>query len=80
MADGGGGERQFLGNFVKNKTKYGATTKPMPKFKNYVKHTITRSDTLMGIALKYGATVSLIFDSCDGHFGPWQFRPKQRVH
>ena len=58
MADGGGGERQFLGNFVKNKTKYGTTTKPMPKFKNYVKHLISKGDTLMGIALKYGATVS----------------------
>lgn len=61
MADGGGGERQFLGDIVKNKTKYGSTTKPMPKFKSYVKHAVTAADTLMGIALKYGGTVSFFF-------------------
>ena len=59
MADEGE-ERQFLGNIVKNKTKYGSTTKPLPKFKSYIKHTVLKGDTLMGIALKYGGSVRFL--------------------
>ncbi|XP_045183125.1 lysM and putative peptidoglycan-binding domain-containing protein 2-like isoform X2 [Mercenaria mercenaria] len=58
MSDGA--ERKLFGNIARNQTKYGSTTKPMPKFTKYVKHTISRIDTLQGIALKYGATVEQI--------------------
>ncbi|KAL3884388.1 hypothetical protein ACJMK2_024530 [Sinanodonta woodiana] len=60
MAEGGGGERQFLGNFVRNQAKYGSTTKPAPRSSSFVKHPIKQDDTLMGIALRYGSTVELI--------------------
>jgi len=57
MADDGA-ERKLFGNVVRNQTKYGSTTKPSPKFLKYVKHTVSRLDTLQGIALRYAATVS----------------------
>ncbi|KAK3579695.1 hypothetical protein CHS0354_029174 [Potamilus streckersoni] len=61
MAEGGGGgERQFLGNFVRNQAKYGSTTKPAPRSSSFVKHPVKQDDTLMGIALRYGSTVEQI--------------------
>lgn len=61
MADDGS-EKKFFGNVVRNKTKYGSTTNPGPKYVKYVKHNVSRVDTLQGIALRYGATVSLFRD------------------
>lgn len=57
-------EKKLFGEIVRNQTKYGSTTHPMPKFTKYVKHVVSRVDTLQGIALKYGATVIQMFDSC----------------
>ncbi|KAJ8313405.1 hypothetical protein KUTeg_009033, partial [Tegillarca granosa] len=58
MAEGGGNERQLLGQYVQKQTKYGTTTRLSPKSSTYIKHTVVESDTLMGIALKYGVTVN----------------------
>ncbi|KAL4216361.1 hypothetical protein ACF0H5_024088 [Mactra antiquata] len=55
-----GAERKMFGNIARNQTKYGSTTSPVVKFTRYVKHTVSRIDTLQGIALKYGATVEQI--------------------
>lgn len=39
--------------------KYGSTSKNLlKKQEHYIKHTISKTDTLQGIALKYGVTVS----------------------
>jgi len=56
MAEGGS-EKQLLGRFVQKQTKYGTATKLALKSDVCIKHMITKSDTLMGIALKYGSTV-----------------------
>lgn len=59
MAEGGGNEKQFLGKFVQKQTKYGTTTKLAPVTTTYIKHKISERDTMMGIALRYGITVSV---------------------
>ncbi|XP_052231146.1 lysM and putative peptidoglycan-binding domain-containing protein 2-like isoform X2 [Dreissena polymorpha] len=53
-------ERKLFGEVVRNTHKYGSTTKPQPHHSKYVKHFISRVDTLQGIALKYGTTVEQI--------------------
>ena len=58
MADGSGGtESQLLGKFMEKQTKYGTTTRLVTKSSIAAKHKVCQSDTLMGIALKYGSTV-----------------------
>lgn len=58
MADGSREtESQLLGKFVEKQTKYGTTTRLVAKSSLVVKHKVCQSDTLMGIALKYGSTV-----------------------
>lgn len=65
MAEGGGNERQLLGQYVQKQTKYGTATRLSPKSSTYIKHAVVESDTLMGIALKYGVTVSYFYDQMD---------------
>ncbi|XP_022303791.2 lysM and putative peptidoglycan-binding domain-containing protein 1-like isoform X1 [Crassostrea virginica] len=61
MADGSGGtESQLLGKFMEKQTKYGTTTRLVTKSSIAAKHKVCQSDTLMGIALKYGSTVEQI--------------------
>ncbi|XP_048750138.2 lysM and putative peptidoglycan-binding domain-containing protein 1-like isoform X2 [Ostrea edulis] len=60
MADGNGKESQLLGKFVEKQTKYGTATRLVAKSPLLVKHRVCPSDTLMGIALKYGSTVEKI--------------------
>uniref|UniRef100_A0A8W8NXB6 LysM domain-containing protein n=1 Tax=Magallana gigas TaxID=29159 RepID=A0A8W8NXB6_MAGGI len=61
MADGSREtESQLLGKFVEKQTKYGTTTRLVAKSSLVVKHKVCQSDTLMGIALKYGSTVEQI--------------------
>ena len=70
MSEVGGGEREFFGSIAKKQSKYGSTTKPCDRYSKYVRHIVCKTDTLMGLALKYGSTVSdlsqteFIFDSC----------------
>lgn len=40
--------------------KYGSTSKRVMKNENYVKHYVTNTDTLQGIALKYNVTIEQI--------------------
>ena len=57
MADGGS-EKQSIGSLARNTNSYGSTTSPLLRCSKYVKHNVSRVDTLQGIALKYGSTVS----------------------
>lgn len=63
MADGG--EKASLGKFVRNQAKYGTTTQSSSSSTNpvssdtFLKHFVKPHDTLQGIALKHGVTVSL---------------------
>ncbi|KAK3095890.1 hypothetical protein FSP39_020378 [Pinctada imbricata] len=60
MAESGGTEKQLLGQFVEKQTKYGTTTRLVSKSSTFIKHFIQKTDTLMGIALKYSVTVEQI--------------------
>ncbi|XP_062599131.1 lysM and putative peptidoglycan-binding domain-containing protein 1-like [Saccostrea cucullata] len=61
MADDcSGTESQLLGKFVEQQTKYGTATRLVAKSSLLVKHRVSQSDTLMGIALKYGSSVEQI--------------------
>lgn len=43
----------------KSLKKYGSTSRHVTRNQHHVKHVISSSDTLQGIALKYGVTVSI---------------------
>ncbi len=51
-------ERQGLGKSLKSQTKYGTTSKLMCSNESFIKHRLLHGETLQGIALKYGCTVS----------------------
>lgn len=51
-------------NFAKNYKKYGTTTNHLKRNSNtevLIKHNLCKSETLQGIALKYGCSVSETF-------------------
>jgi len=55
-------ETQFLKSSIVNHTKYGSTnhnTEPPQNFR-YITHYVDSSDTLQGLALKYGCKVRII--------------------
>ncbi|XP_046397597.1 lysM and putative peptidoglycan-binding domain-containing protein 2 [Ischnura elegans] len=60
MADGGKDEKRYIGGFAKSLKKYGSTCNHMKTQEKLIKHTVSKSDTLQGIALKYGVTMEQI--------------------
>lgn len=50
-------ERLSIRDFSKTPRKYGSTARHVTRNQVLVKHLITSTDTLQGIALKYGVTV-----------------------
>lgn len=58
MADGGTTERQGLGKSLKSQAKYGTTATVASTNETFIKHRLSQNETLQGIALKYGCTVS----------------------
>ncbi|XP_046740573.1 lysM and putative peptidoglycan-binding domain-containing protein 2 isoform X2 [Diprion similis] len=59
----GGGEmeeRMSIRDSSKALKKYGSTAKHMTRNENLIKHVVSASDTLQGIALKYGVTTEQI--------------------
>lgn len=54
-------ERRSIRNSGKALKKYGSTSKHIKRNEIMIKHVVSKSDTLQGIALKFGVTVS-IFD------------------
>lgn len=53
-------ERRCIRDSGKALKKYGSTAKHMTRTDSLVKHTVCPTDTLQGIALKYGVTVSMV--------------------
>lgn len=50
-------ERRSIRDNSRNLKKYGSTSKRVIRNENLIKHIICKTDTLPGIALKYGTTV-----------------------
>lgn len=50
-------ERMCIRETGKTLKKYGSTAKHITRTENLVKHAVSATDTLQGIALKYGVTV-----------------------
>ncbi|XP_044728402.1 lysM and putative peptidoglycan-binding domain-containing protein 2 [Chrysoperla carnea] len=53
-------EKLSIRDSVKSLKKYGSTSKHMKRHENLIKHSIESTDTLQGIALKYGVTTEQI--------------------
>ncbi|XP_011261811.1 lysM and putative peptidoglycan-binding domain-containing protein 2 isoform X2 [Camponotus floridanus] len=53
-------ERRYIRDTGKALKKYGSTAKHMTRTESLVKHTVCPTDTLQGIALKYGVTTEQI--------------------
>lgn len=59
--DRGSYEKLSIRDSARSLKKYGSTSsKNATKNENYVKHFVSNSDTLQGIALKYNVTVSML--------------------
>lgn len=52
-------ERVSIRESARPLKKYGSTCNHMKRNEEYIKHTMAKGDTLQGIALKYGVTVSV---------------------
>ena len=52
-------EKQFIGNIVKNQTKYGTIRSNPMKGTRFIIHRLQNDGTLQGIALRYNVTVSI---------------------
>jgi len=60
--DRGSYEKLSIRDSARSLKKYGSTsTKNNTRNESYVKHFVSNTDTLQGIALKYNVTVSTIF-------------------
>lgn len=57
MDGAGSHEKISIRDSAKALKKYGSTSKHVSRIHSYVKHIISSTDTLQGIALKYGVTV-----------------------
>ncbi|XP_023287948.1 lysM and putative peptidoglycan-binding domain-containing protein 2 isoform X2 [Orussus abietinus] len=53
-------ERRSIRESSKTPKRYGSTAKHMTRNENLIKHVVSKSDTLQGIALKYGVTTEQI--------------------
>lgn len=51
-------ERVSIRESARPLKKYGSTCNHMKRHEEYIKHVMAKGDTLQGIALKYGVTVS----------------------
>lgn len=47
------------------KKNYGSTSNNVKRYESFIKHQVSESDTLQGLALKYGVTVSMHSDVCN---------------
>ncbi|XP_077524672.1 lysM and putative peptidoglycan-binding domain-containing protein 1-like [Amblyomma americanum] len=56
MSASGGNETALLGSFARKQVKYGSTCKYVSRSGKTIKHIVQPSDTLQGIALRYGVT------------------------
>lgn len=56
-------ERVSIRESARPLKKYGSTCNHMKRNEEYIKHVMSKGDTLQGLALKYGVTVSVRFPS-----------------
>lgn len=54
-------EKLSIRESAKSLKKYGSTNNHHKRPEHYIKHVLSKSDTLQGIALKYGVTVSMFY-------------------
>ena len=54
-------ERRSIRESGRHAKMYGSTARHVTRPECLVKHPVAKTDTLQGIALKYGVTVSLLF-------------------
>lgn len=59
MADGQKEERRSIRDSAKSLKKYGSTCNHFQRQDHFVKHYVLEGETMQGIALKYGVTVSI---------------------
>jgi len=59
MAFNGVDERIAFGTMAKGQKKYGSTSSRLRRNEHVVVYNVQRGDTLAGIAIKFGVTVSL---------------------
>jgi hypothetical protein len=59
MADGKKEEKRSIRDSAKSLKKYGSTCNHFKRQDHFVKHAVVEGETLQGIALKYGVTVSI---------------------
>lgn len=57
--DRGGYEKISITESVGALKTYGSTSRHVSRKENYIKHYVSNTDTLQGIALKYNVTVSI---------------------
>lgn len=62
------GERQSIRDSARQLKKYGSTCNHVRNNDYLVRHNVQQSDTLQGIALKYGCTVSVFVFSKNTSF------------
>jgi len=53
-------EKLSIRDSAKSLKKYGSTSKHITRNQNFIKHIVSSSDTLQGIALKYGVTMEQV--------------------
>lgn len=58
-----GDETSRLGNFAKTHSRYGSTARNISRPQKHTKHIVSPSDTLQGLSLKYGVSVSITINS-----------------
>jgi LysM repeat protein len=59
MAEGKKEEKRSIRDSAKSLKKYGSTCNHFKRQDHFVKHVVVEGETLQGIALKYGVTVSI---------------------
>ena len=59
MADAGKNERASLGIHSKKRMTYGSTAQSSQTNETFLKHYVKPGETMQGITLKYGVTVSI---------------------
>lgn len=60
MAGSGMDEKKSIRDSARTLKKYGSTSNHLKRQEHFVKHMVSETDTLQGIALKYGVTVNLL--------------------
>lgn len=74
MADGGTDERRSIRDSARSLKRYGSTSSHQKRPEQLIKHVVCKTDTLQGLALRYGVTVSFSEVNVIQWNGCYQFR------